>query len=45
LRRSDKFARVFSEIRTENYAAFSGTKTTRPRAGKFLAMTASNAIQ
>jgi hypothetical protein len=45
LRRSDKSARDFSDIRIENSATFSGTKTPPPRARKFLAMTATSAIQ
>jgi len=37
--------RIFSDIRTENSAAFSGTKTTRTRVRKFPITTAANAIQ
>jgi hypothetical protein len=40
-----KLRAVLLESRTENSAAFSGTKTTRPRARKFFATTATTAIQ
>jgi hypothetical protein len=36
---------IIPEIRTGDSAAFSGTKTARPRARKLLAKIATNAIQ